>query len=346
MRLNSSELGAATLLPVTLIALFARPEGSSGISLALVWLVFMLLAALPSAFLESALARRARHMPFQGLAQLTRDADARTTWRAQAPLSMVILAALAALAAAAVPDFLPAEPEWLGVSSPWLLLALAALMAWAGLEKLLALGGLLTLGGLITVFFLGQPALTLTTPDADTWRHGALLALLSCGAGTGIQAWLALRGAQESRAAATVLPFWAVQAVTGALAFLAGDLHRQPAACIYAVPAVFAVGLMLHVLTQQLTARGYSRLAALGVATAGTGGLTVLALQPTFGLVIQLLGLLPLLVLAVFAGWIMKISHVRKALNFESEAVYNLWRVAVRLLVPGLCLWVIAGVFL
>ncbi len=127
---------------------------------------------------------------------------------------------------------------------------------------------------------------------------------------------------------------------------MAGDLHRQPAACIYAVPAVFAVGLMLHVLTQQLTARGYRRPAALGVATVGIGGLTVLALQPTFGLVVQLLGLLPLLVLAVFTGWVMKISHVRKALNFESEAVYNLWRVAVRLLVPGLCLWVIAGVFL
>jgi SNF family Na+-dependent transporter len=45
-------------------------------------------------------------------------------------------------------------------------------------------------------------------------------------------------------------------------------------------------------------------------------------------------------------GWIMKISHVRKALNLPSEGLYNLWRVMVRLVVPGLCLWIMAGVFL
>ncbi|MEL0028746.1 MAG: hypothetical protein VW625_08825, partial [Perlucidibaca sp.] len=40
------------------------------------------------------------------------------------------------------------------------------------------------------------------------------------------------------------------------------------------------------------------------------------------------------LVLAVFAGWVMKISHVRKALQLPSEAVYNVWRVAIRWVAP------------
>ena len=35
-----------------------------------------------------------------------------------------------------------------------------------------------------------------------------------------------------------------------------------------------------------------------------------------------------------FAGWIMKISHLRKAMNFSNELFYNLWRIAVRLVLP------------
>jgi SNF family Na+-dependent transporter len=85
---------------------------------------------------------------------------------------------------------------------------------------------------------------------------------------------------------------------------------------------------------------------AVAAVAAGVGVLTLAALQPTFTLVVKLLALLPLLVLSVFVGWVMKISHVRKALNLPSEGLYNLWRVAVRLVLPLLCLWVMAGVLL
>jgi uncharacterized membrane protein YkvI len=53
--------------------------------------------------------------------------------------------------------------------------------------------------------------------------------------------------------------------------------------------------------------------------------------------------LLTILGFALLTGWIMKISHVRKALNFSSEAVYNVWRVAIRLLVPITVLWLLVG---
>ncbi len=43
---------------------------------------------------------------------------------------------------------------------------------------------------------------------------------------------------------------------------------------------------------------------------------------------------LNLLVLSVYAGWIMKISHLRKAVNLPSEALYNLLRIALRWLAP------------
>jgi len=40
------------------------------------------------------------------------------------------------------------------------------------------------------------------------------------------------------------------------------------------------------------------------------------------------------LIYALFAGWIMKISHLRKSMNFSSETFYNIWRIAVRVVLP------------
>ena len=48
----------------------------------------------------------------------------------------------------------------------------------------------------------------------------------------------------------------------------------------------------------------------------------------------MLWGLVICLIYAVFVGWVMKISHLRKALNFSNEAIYNLWRIAVRIVLP------------
>lgn len=347
MRLSFAEAGAALLLPLTLIAAFPMQEGASATGMAVAWLLFMTVGALPACLLEHALVRRTRTLPLQGLAQLTRDADARTAWRVLGPFSLIILMAVAALATAATADFLPQEPEWLGQSSPWLLLALAASMALVGAGRLLGAGGVMAASAMGVALVMAEPSWTLVLPGADGWRQAAMLALLSCGAGVGIQAWLALRRLSDGSAPFAALPFWGLQTLAGVLVLLAGDLRHQAAACVYVVPALFAVALMLEVLVQQLAARGLARAAALGLAVAGVAGLTALAiLTPTFTTLVQLAGLLPLLVLSLFVGWVMKISHVRKALGLPSEGVYNLWRVAVRLGVPGLCVWVIAGMFL
>ena len=61
---------------------------------------------------------------------------------------------------------------------------------------------------------------------------------------------------------------------------------------------------------------------------------------------VKVVALLTILGFALLTGWIMKISHVRKALNFSSEAVYNVWRVAIRLLVPITVLWLLVGMVL
>jgi SNF family Na+-dependent transporter len=53
-----------------------------------------------------------------------------------------------------------------------------------------------------------------------------------------------------------------------------------------------------------------------------------------FNIVLVLWGLVICLIYAIFAGWIMKISHLRKAMNFSNELFYNIWRIAVRIVLP------------
>ncbi|HNI62820.1 MAG TPA: hypothetical protein PLF28_05085, partial [Agitococcus sp.] len=62
--------------------------------------------------------------------------------------------------------------------------------------------------------------------------------------------------------------------------------------------------------------------------------------------VLQSLSLLTMILYCVFVGWVMKISHVRKALNFSHEGIYNLWRVAIRLVVPLTSLWLLLSLFI
>jgi hypothetical protein len=344
MKLAFPEAGAALLLPLTLLAVFPAPAGNSPVGLSLAWLACMLLLALPVSFLEFALVRRTRQWPLQGIAQITRDTDVRTTWRAVVPLGLALLAVLAGLSAGATADFVPVEPDWLTDAAPWLLLLPALGMAWAGTGRFLGVGGLLAVAAVMTALALGGGSWTPGLPDADGWRYAVLMALLT--GGGGYSAWLALRRTADDGAAAAVLPFWGLQLLSGVLMLLTGDLRHQPAACVYAVPALFTVALMLEILMQQGVARGRSKPVALGMSAAAVAGITVLAAVPTFLTVVQMVAVLPVLALAVFVGWVMKISHVRKALNLPSEGVYNLWRVAVRLLVPLACLWVIAGRFL
>ncbi len=49
---------------------------------------------------------------------------------------------------------------------------------------------------------------------------------------------------------------------------------------------------------------------------------------------LQVAMILLMMVLAVFTGWVMKISHARKGLALSPEGLYNAWRIAVRILAP------------
>lgn len=141
--------------------------------------------------------------------------------------------------------------------------------------------------------------------------------------------------ARES-ASRYVLPVWSFQLLAGALIGMTLSPNSAMAAVLNALAMLAGAAYLLHILTQQVSLRlqqqqfNFLALVVLAVLS------LALAMVPTAWLnqLIIVISLVTAVWLAVFAGWQMKISHLRKSLNFSSEGLYNLWRIAVRIIVP------------
>jgi SNF family Na+-dependent transporter len=348
------------------------------------WALCLLVLGLPLLLLELMLGRRAGRSPLDGMAVLTREADAPRAWRATAwgaALAALLVASALALGGGAGVSFLVHHGAGDGLSAAaaggvaWplgtaLVLLLAAGLALpARLTALrLAIPGLVLLG-LLAAAASGVQALGAAYPvaalDLAGWREAVRLALLSLGAGLGLF-WLGAAalpsGTGLARLAASLL---LVQALLAGLLLLAMAPFVAAARAAGAVPgglpvvvlmpalvlaAVAALASVLAPLRQRLVERGLT--APVAVAAAA-GVVLVLAEGLLFAVGVaglqQLLAVTAVLVLLVllgwclFGGWVMKISHARKALALPSEGIYNIWRVAVRIVLPLLIVWVLAG---
>lgn len=242
-----------------------------------------------------------------------------------------------------------------GLIKPMLLLALLAVLATIGIH--LADGFELT-NIQMTAFSLAE------------WARAVALALLCFAVGGGVYWWelsqTNLNQAQPNQvnqsaqsqlsASRQVLPILAVQVVVGLVAMV----------LVASKEATLSMTLMLMstdtTLVQGANKMG-STLASGLLVMAGVSlaialvSMTMIQVKERLGLVKSMLMLLPALVLVVlpvyvlwgltvmlsiisvlmlsiFVGWQMKISHLRKSLNFSSEINYNLWRVAIRIFVP------------
>lgn len=356
-----------------------------GLAFVAAWLLFLLLLGLPALLLGLALGRRSRRSPLEGLAFLTREADAPRFWRSAAwGLSLGMLLALAAVAllAGGHINFLARELElvdgtvqavsssglvWpLGTGTLFLFAAganllppvLRARLTPAVLFVVLVLLLLAALAGLGTATGLyGATPLAL----AD-WREALRLALLGA-AGTGGVAWIGgMHLPRESSLArhgliAVLLQILLAGLLLLALApFVAAERANAMGSTLQIVPTgatvwmlmsalilatVLVLVLLGDVLLFWLAEKKLARLPSVLLVY----GLAALLAEAVwfFGqaaglqhllVVLAVLLLLVLLVLSVFAGWSMKISHLRKELAFSSEAVYNLWRIAVRIVLP------------
>ena len=363
----------AALLPLLLFRWFA-PASIGEIDFWLLWLLAMVVVSLPVIYAEIALAYRSAEAPLAGMQKLTREADASALWRGfgwLAALVSIIIAALVISGAStgiltALTE-LNSAPEVPGFAIAAGLMVIAALLSLLGVTPLpIGLG--LMLIGLFFGLANGLPNITfaMTNISLGEWARAVALALVSVGAGTGLywfgqnriskQAVTAVgidnhyaqnpsraQASSEYRATKLVLPIWILQLLVGVVALFISGMTLPPIGqLLYWTGVIFVASYLLHYSTQQL-AHKFGLLVSL-VITAVIAIVLVVAI-PTIWLVgiLVIVSSIAVLLLSVFAGWQMKISHLRKSLNFGNEAFYNLWRVAIRLVVPVALLLALIG---
>ena len=362
----------AALLPLLLFRWFA-PASIGEIDFWLLWLLAMLLVSLPVVYAEIALAYRSAEAPLAGMQKLTREADASTFWRSfgwLAALVSILIAALVIsgasqgiLAALTELNSVPIVPSFAIAAG---LMVIAVLLSLLGVAPLPIGLGLMLIGLLLGVANgLPNIAFAMTDVSLSEWARAVALALVSVGAGTGLY-WFGQNlirkqtvtavgtdnhnaqttrnsAAPAYRATKLVLPIWVLQLVVGVVALFISGMALPPIGQLsYWIGVVFVASYLLHYSSQQL-AHKFGLLVSV-VLTFVLALLLVVAI-PTNWLVgiLVIISSIAVLLLSVFAGWQMKISHLRKSLNFDNEAFYNLWRVAIRLIVPLALLLALIG---
>ena len=363
----------AALLPLLLFRWFA-PASIGEIDFWLLWLLAMVLVSLPVVYAEIALAYRSVDAPLAGMQKLTREADASPIWRSfgwLAALVSIMIAALVIsgastgiLAALTELNSAPAIPDFAIAAG---LMVIAVLLSLLGVAPLPIGLGLMVIGLLLGVAN-GLPNIDFAMTDIslNEWARAVALALVSVGAGTGLY-WFGQnlvtkqvatavdtdninaqkparsRAPSEYRATKLVLPIWILQLIVGVVALSISGMALPPIGQLsYWIGVLFVASYLLHYSTQQL-AHKFGLLVSLVLTF--VLALLLVVIIPTVWLVglLVIISSIAVLLLSIFAGWQMKISHLRKSLNFGNEAFYNLWRIAIRLIVPLALLLALIG---
>ncbi|MCP5173919.1 MAG: hypothetical protein H6996_02290 [Moraxellaceae bacterium] len=343
-----SAVSVVALITLTLVQSFGLSAHISHLSFVPVWLLFMLIANLPLVFVDAVIVRRSKQLPLEGIAPITREADIATIWRVLVPLAMLGLTLIMGQASYHVShnvSWTEASPL-LKEALPYLVMFFSVGFAWVGTRRLLPYIGILVPVALV-VNAIGTPfnlQFNLLTPEE--WRLGAGVALLSACSASGVYAWLLMQQAPQTSASTQVLPLWLTQTVVGVLALVIGQTQGQTYLVMYLLCAIFALSACAESLGAQLQAKGWKKPIALGGVLLASAITVSAAPYVVFDVVLKAVVWLSLLGFAVLTGWMLKISHVRKALNFSSEASYNLWRVSIRIVVPITIVWLMVGMFL
>ncbi len=354
----------AALLPLLLFRWFA-PTSIGEIDFWLLWLFAMVLVSLPVIYAEIALAYRSVEAPLAGMQKLTREADVSPLWRSFGWLAAIVAIVIAALVISGASSGilsalteLSSAPDLPSFAVAGGLMVIALLLSLLGVAPLPIGLGLMVVG-LIMGMTGGLPQIefTMTNISLTEWARAVALALVSVGAGTGLY-WFgqhlvtqqtvtavesenqyasssqSSKASNVYRATKLVLPIWILQLVVGVVALFISGLALPPVGqLLYWVGVLFVASYLLHYSAQQL-AHKFGLLVSLLITL--VVGLLLVLIVPTTWLVglLVVISSVAVLLLSIFAGWRMKISHLRKSLNFGNEGLYNLWRVAIRLIVP------------
>ena len=304
----------------------------------LLWLATMLILALPITYLEIALAKRSKTTALQALSSLTRDADASQKWRLVGWLAVVFIPFLAggllSNAAQILNQYAAAD---LASHVLFVIVAVLALALSLVPRQILLLCTVVAVGAaLVLAMMMGSelPAWKVTSIEFSEWGSATVLALVASGLGMGLYWQTSLpQVQQQSAATSTVLPIWIAQ-LLAVVAFAFFAVQAQIPALALVVATVAAAAVLLQLAREQLAQRQMAVAIQWVVLIAATLVWAIPAIGPVFNFALLLWGLVICLIYAIFAGWIMKISHLRKAMNFSSEAFYNIWRIAVRVVLP------------
>lgn len=321
----------ATLAPITGIQIDRQ------LDFWMLWLATMLILALPVCYLEIALAKRSKTTALQALSSLTREADSSQRWRVVGWLAVVFIPFLAgamlnhASNVVSIANFEVQQPVILaGLAIAALLLSLIPRLILVGITTVGVIASLV----LANVMGTALPEWQLTPVQFSEWGNATVLALVASGLGMGLYWQSSLTAVkQQDVATKTVLPIWIAQLLAViAFGFFAVKAEVPAFALIAAIVA--AAALMLQMAREQLQQRQINVIIQWVIVAVATLVWLIPNITPVFNNLLILWGLVISLIYALFAGWIMKISHLRKSMNFSSEAFYNIWRIAVRVVLP------------
>ncbi len=363
-----------------LIALDASAHG--GFLFLLPLTLFSILLAWPLYQTELAMGRRAgRELP-EGMARLTREADAPRIYRLWSWGSLLALALTLGMALLAASLGLENLLHALTVSATHSRPAPLSLQGWLGIAMAICVTGASFLHGQPWMrqrpFVLGSTLvliLGLVVLDLGSGSGQSHLATIHGGYG-----WAALRDALLLHAAGyglwfstgTRMPASTSIARTSLLSILvslvsvalmvpltttATDTVFHPFSIdslntiglelsyrtvfadllfhgILFLGGIFALTALAEPLQNSLVDQGlparWSRPVPYAIAVVAAIALLIPALLTFRSLLILALALL----LSIFGGWAMKISHLRKSLQLPEELLYNLLRISIRILVP------------
>lgn len=332
-------------LPFALSVFMGAPRGE--LDFWALWLIAMALLGLPILALEMALGLRANGAPYLvGVQALTRESGVSMRYRLFAWLWALLPVALGVGLLLESVGFLHAAFSRLGIFLGIPALALAFVLAIAVLivsffgVYLLPLAVLGLVGGALLGMGHFAPQFALTSVSLSEWARAVFFALLGVGVGSGFY-W------QKSKLPRPILTTWAVQLTAGACALILGAPSSALGMLVWALGGAFLSAALLHFAKQELLVR-------LGLIKSHGIWLTVFLLMflamvflPRSVVVasVGVLALTALFVVCVFAGYQMKMSHLRKTL-FLPEWLYLIWRVVLRLVVPLACFAALIGWFL
>lgn len=304
----------------------------------LLWLGTMLLLALPVCYLEIALAKRSKTTALNALSSLTREADSSPKWRLAGWLAVIFIPFLAGNILSTAGNLLTAQLNN-SVSGQIVFAGLAVVALILSFVPRQILIVLMTVGVIASLVLANTMGTTLqpwhwTNVEFKEWGNATVLALVASGLGLGLywQNSLSVIHSQEG-ATKTALPIWLAQLIA-VVAFGFFSLQAQLPVFTWIFTAVMTTALFIQLAKEQLAQRQLMYVLQWVVIILAVAVWAVPELHGIFTLILMLWGLLICLIYAIFAGWIMKISHLRKSMNFSNELFYNLWRIAVRIVLP------------